>query len=64
VTVGTTTGSRIAGSITDLIGRTPLVRLRVGDDTGATVLGKLESFNPAGSVKDRIGLAMVEAAER
>ena len=56
--------ARIADSITDLIGRTPLVRLRVGEGTGATILGKLESFNPAGSVKDRIGLAMIEAAER
>jgi cysteine synthase A len=54
---------RIADSITDLIGRTPLVRLRLGEGTGATILGKLESFNPAGSVKDRIGLAMIEAAE-
>jgi cysteine synthase A len=55
---------RIAASITDLIGRTPLVRLsRVGEGIGATVLGKLESMNPAGSVKDRIGLAMIEAAE-
>ena len=55
----------ISNSITDLIGRTPLVRLnRVTEGTGATVLGKLESFNPAGSVKDRIGLAMIEAAER
>lgn len=57
------TGARIAGSITELIGRTPLIRLRIGEGTGATVLGKLESFNPAGSVKDRIGLAMIEAAE-
>lgn len=56
---------RVADSITDLIGRTPLIRLgRMAEGTGATVLGKLESFNPAGSVKDRIGLAMVEAAER
>ena len=54
-----------AGSITELIGRTPLLRLnRLSDETGAEVLGKLESFNPGGSVKDRIGLAMVEAAER
>jgi len=54
-----------AGSITELIGRTPLVRLnRISDESGAEVLGKLESFNPGGSVKDRIGLAMIEAAER
>jgi cysteine synthase A len=55
----------VASSITELIGRTPLVRLdRVARGLGATVLGKLESMNPAGSVKDRIGLAMIEAAER
>ena len=54
----------IADSITDLIGRTPLVRLkRISDGSGAEILGKLESFNPAGSVKDRIGLAMIDAAE-
>jgi cysteine synthase A len=54
-----------ARSITELIGRTPLVRLnRISDETGAEVLGKLESFNPGGSVKDRIGLAMIDAAER
>jgi cysteine synthase A len=54
----------IADSITELIGRTPLVRLgRIAEGAGAEVLGKLESFNPAGSVKDRIGLAMIEAAE-
>ena len=54
-----------AGSITELIGHTPLLRLnRISDETGAEVLGKLESFNPGGSVKDRIGLAMIEAAER
>jgi cysteine synthase len=54
-----------AASITDLIGRTPLVRLNtVSDETGAEVLGKLESFNPGGSVKDRIGLAMIASAER
>ena len=54
-----------ATSITELIGRTPLVRLnRISDETGAEMLGKLESFNPGGSVKDRIGLAMIEAAER
>jgi cysteine synthase A len=54
-----------AGSVTELIGRTPLVRLnRISDETGAEVLGKLESFNPGGSVKDRIGLAMIDAAEK
>ena len=55
----------VASSITELIGRTPLVRLnRIARGVDATVLGKLESMNPAGSVKDRIGLAMIEAAER
>jgi len=54
-----------AASITELIGRTPLIRLnQISDETGAEVLGKLESFNPGGSVKDRIGLAMIDAAER
>ena len=54
----------IVDSITELIGRTPMVRLnRIGEGAGATILGKLESMNPAGSVKDRIGLAMIEAAE-
>lgn len=56
---------RIASSITELIGNTPLVRLnRVTDDVGATVVAKLEYFNPAHSVKDRIAVAMVEAAEK
>ena len=55
---------QIAESITDLIGRTPLVRLGAIDaDTGARILGKLESFNPAGSVKDRIGVSMIDAAQ-
>ncbi len=55
----------IAQSIIDLVGRTPLVRLGgIDDGTGAQIVGKLESFNPAGSVKDRIGVAMIEAAER
>jgi cysteine synthase A len=54
----------IADSITELIGRTPMVRLnRIAEGSGAQILGKLESMNPGGSVKDRIGLAMIEAAE-
>jgi cysteine synthase A len=56
---------RVADSIADLIGGTPLVRLRcVSEESGATIVGKLESLNPGGSLKDRIALAMVEAAER
>ena len=46
------------------IGRTPLVRLaRIAGDCPATILGKVEMLNPGGSVKDRIGLAMIEQAE-
>jgi cysteine synthase A len=56
---------KIANTITELIGRTPLVRLnRVTEGVPATIVAKLESQNPAASVKDRIGLAMIEAAER
>jgi len=56
---------RIAEDITRLVGRTPLVRLRrFSEESGAEVVAKLESFNPCSSVKDRIALAMVEAAER
>ncbi|MFA7249960.1 MAG: cysteine synthase A [Dehalococcoidia bacterium] len=54
----------IAGSVLDLIGRTPLVRLnRVVPEGAAEVVGKFEVFNPGGSVKDRIALSMIEAAE-
>lgn len=52
----------VATDVTDLVGDTPLVRLN-SFDTHATVLAKLESFNPAHSVKDRIGVAMIERAE-
>jgi len=56
---------KLAEHITDLIGNTPLVRVKAeGAAPGAIVLAKLESFNPSSSIKDRIGLAMVEAAER
>jgi cysteine synthase len=55
--------ARIYNSITELVGNTPLVRIGKLNTTGATVLAKLEYFNPASSVKDRIGLAMIEAAE-
>lgn len=55
---------RIANDITALIGNTPLVRLRrLVPEGGATVLAKLEYFNPSGSVKDRAAVAMVDAAE-
>jgi cysteine synthase A len=56
---------KIAESALDLIGGTPMVRLsRVVEEGWAEVLAKVESFNPAGSVKDRIALSMIEAAER
>jgi cysteine synthase A len=57
---------RIYDSIVDTIGATPLIRLsKLAEDAGskAIILGKCEFFNPLGSVKDRIGLAMIEAAE-
>jgi len=52
-------------SVLDLVGHTPIVRLdRISRDVPGTILAKLEYLNPGGSVKDRIGLAMIEAAER
>jgi cysteine synthase A len=57
--------ARIYDNLADTFGNTPLVRLsRLAADIPGSVLVKMESFNPAGSVKDRIGVAMIEAAER
>ena len=59
------TRPRLAGSVLDLVGGTPLVRLnRIPKPGGAAVLAKMESLNPGGSVKDRIALSMIEEAER
>jgi cysteine synthase A len=56
---------KIANNVTQLIGNTPLVRLhRLTNGSQAEVVVKLESFNPAGSVKDRIGVSMIDAAEK
>ena len=56
---------KIADSVLDLVGHTPMVRLnKVVSEGAAEVVGKLESMNPAGSVKDRIALNMIETAER
>ena len=55
---------RIANDVTELVGNTPLVRVRnITDGAGAQVVAKLEFFNPAHSVKDRIGVAMIDAAQ-
>ncbi|MGB6646570.1 MAG: cysteine synthase A [Candidatus Cybelea sp.] len=57
--------ARIYENLADTFGNTPLVKLpRLAGDLAATLLVKMESFNPAGSVKDRIGVSMIEAAER
>src|SRR4051794_1833956 len=54
----------IARNIADHVGHTPMVQFaRLAPEGGAEVFGKLEWFNPGGSVKDRIGVAMIEAAE-
>ena len=55
----------IANNVTDLVGNTPLVRIRkLSDGAYAQVVAKLEFYNPAHSVKDRIGVAMIDAAEK
>jgi len=57
--------ARIYDNLADTFGNTPLVKLaRIGKGVPATILVKMESFNPAGSVKDRIGVSMIESAER
>ncbi|WP_435735531.1 cysteine synthase A [Cellulosimicrobium sp. PMB13] len=56
--------ARIYDDVTKLVGNTPLVRLnKLTEGVGATVVGKLEFYNPANSVKDRIGVAIIDAAE-
>ena len=56
--------SRVPANIAEHVGRTPMLRLARLEPEGVELYGKLEAFNPGGSVKDRIGVAMVEAAER
>ncbi len=56
--------SKIYQNITETIGETPLVKInKLNENSGATIIAKLESFNPLSSVKDRIGLALIKAAE-
>src|SRR5688500_6596914 len=55
---------RIAGEASGVVGETPMVKLRrAGENLGAELVAKLEWFNPGGSIKDRIGVAMIDAAE-
>lgn len=57
--------AKISNFISELVGRTPLLRLNhITKDCQAEVVAKLESFNPCGSIKDRIGVSMIEAAEK
>ncbi len=57
--------AKIYDNITETTGKTPLVRLKkIGEGLEAEIVAKIESFNPCGSIKDRIGLAMIEDAER
>lgn len=57
--------ARIPTNIADLVGRTPMVQLtRIVPDAGVRLFAKLEALNPGGSVKDRIGVSMIDAAER
>ena len=57
-------GRAIPGNLADIVGNTPMLHLRrVAPDCGAELIAKLEVYNPAGSVKDRIGVAMIDAAE-
>jgi cysteine synthase A len=63
MTVPPVTGA-IPENLADLVGNTPMVRLtRLAPDCGAELLAKLEAYNPAGSVKDRIGVSMIDVAE-
>src|ERR671918_752898 len=62
---GSTTTLRVGAETSAVVGHTPLVALpRLGADLPGEVVAKLEFFNPGGSVKDRIGVAMIDAAER